>query len=80
VTSREDVLQLAKEVGEKEQGGIHVLVNNAGVAKEKDKTAFSSQGEPDFTSAEAISEHLLKSTHEAWAGPRLRSPSPARPR
>jgi hypothetical protein len=43
-------------------------VNNAGVAKEKAHTAYSTQGEPDMKSAEAISEHLLKSTHESWAG------------
>jgi hypothetical protein len=43
-------------------------VNNAGVAKEKATTEFSHAGEPDSSSAESISEHMLKSTHQSWAG------------
>ncbi|KAI6600007.1 hypothetical protein MCOR04_002307 [Pyricularia oryzae] len=65
ITSKDECVRLAREVGEKEPKGIHLLVNNAGVARD-DKTKFSSAGEPDFTSADAVSEHLLKSDPAAW--------------
>jgi NAD(P)-dependent dehydrogenase (short-subunit alcohol dehydrogenase family) len=66
LTSKDSILQLVKEIEQKEPNGIQLLVNNAGVAKEKQTTAFSSQGEPDWQSASAISEHLLKATPESW--------------
>ncbi|TFY68408.1 hypothetical protein EVJ58_g1038 [Rhodofomes roseus] len=67
ITKRDDVLRLAKKVQELEPEGIQLLVNNAGVAKEKATTAYSKQGEPDMHDANAIAEHLLKATHESWA-------------
>lgn len=50
----------------KEPSGIHLLVNNAGIARD-DATKFSTNGEPDLTSAEAISAHFLKSSPDSWA-------------
>jgi len=67
------VLRLAKKVQELESNGIQLLVNNAGVAKEKSTTSYSKQGEPNLRDANAIAEHLLESTHESWAGPFLES-------
>jgi len=66
ISNKCDVERLAKEVGSKEPKGIHLLVNNAGVARD-DNTRFSKAGKPDFSSAEAISEHLMQSQPEQWA-------------
>ena len=66
ISQKEDVLRLAEEVGQKEKdNGIHLLVNNAGIAKD-DNTRFSKAGKPDFNSAQSISEHLLRSETEQW--------------
>jgi len=43
-----------------------MLVNNAGNAKD-DNTRFSKAGRPDFSSTQAISEHMLQSEPEQWA-------------
>ena len=45
--------------------GIQLLVNNAGVARD-DNTKFSSAGQPDMKSAQAISDHFWKSPAESW--------------
>ncbi|KAJ4002539.1 hypothetical protein NW752_012460 [Fusarium irregulare] len=66
VSSKDEAIRLAKEVGEKEPNGIHLLVNNAGIARD-DETKFSSVGEPDMTDAQAISDHFLKTKPEQWA-------------
>jgi len=66
ISNKSDFGRLAKEVGSKEPKGIHLLVNNAGVAGD-DNTRFSKAGKPDFSSAEAISEHLMQSQPEQWA-------------
>jgi len=66
ITKDEDVKRVAAEIAEKEPKGIHLLVNNAGVAKEKELTSFSNVGEPDFKSPDSIAEHMWKSTREAW--------------
>lgn len=55
---------MADEVGQKESKGIHLLVNNAGIARD-DNTKYSNS-EPDFKDAKSISEHLMKSDPEAW--------------
>lgn len=39
VSSKDEAIRLAKEVGEKEPNGIHLLVNNAGIARD-DETRF----------------------------------------
>ncbi|KAL9630129.1 MAG: hypothetical protein Q9164_006571 [Protoblastenia rupestris] len=65
ISLKEEVIKLAEEVSKKEQKGIHLLVNNAGIARD-DSTRFSSAGKPDFSSAQSISEHLLKSEPEQW--------------
>ena len=66
ISSKDDVKRLANEVAEKESKGIHLLVNNAGIARD-DNTRFSKAGKPDSSSAQAISEHLMQSEPEQWA-------------
>lgn len=66
ISSKDDVKRLADGVAKKEPHGIHLLVNNAGIARD-DNTRFSQAGKPDFTSAQAISDHLLQSEPEQWA-------------
>ncbi len=66
ISSKEDVKRLAKELASKESKGIHLLVNNAGIAKD-DNTRFSKAGTPEWTSATAISEHFMQSEPEQWA-------------
>jgi NAD(P)-dependent dehydrogenase (short-subunit alcohol dehydrogenase family) len=58
------VKRLASEVSKHESGGIHLLVNNAGIARD-DNTKYS-KADVDFSSAEGLSEHLLKSEPENW--------------
>ncbi|KAF4338048.1 NAD(P)H-dependent oxidoreductase [Fusarium beomiforme] len=63
VSQKDEAIRLAKELSEKEPNGIHLLVNNAGIA-EDDNTKF---WEPDMSDAKAISEHFLKTEPEHWA-------------
>jgi len=65
VSSKEGAIQLAKDIEQKEPKGIQLLVNNAGIARDEN-TKFSSNGQPDFTDAEAISKHFLKSEEQQW--------------
>lgn len=65
ISSKDDVKRLAEELASKESK-IHLLVNNAGIARD-DNTRFSQAGTPDFTSAKAISEHFMQSEPEQWA-------------
>ncbi|KAF4430273.1 NAD(P)H-dependent oxidoreductase [Fusarium acutatum] len=66
VSEKDEAIRLAEEVGNKEPNGIHLLVNNAGIA-EDDNTKFSSAGEPDMSDAKAVSEHFLKTEPKQWA-------------
>lgn len=66
ISQKDGVKRLADEIAQKEPTGIHLLVNNAGIARD-DNTRFSKAGKPDFEDAEAISEHLLQSQPEQWA-------------
>ncbi|KAJ4030784.1 hypothetical protein NW761_013362 [Fusarium oxysporum] len=66
VSEKDEAIRLAEEVGNKEPNGIHLLVNNAGIA-EDDNTKFSSAGEPDTSDAKALSEHFLKTEPQQWA-------------
>ncbi|GKU05129.1 unnamed protein product [Fusarium langsethiae] len=66
VSSKDEAIRLAKEVGENEPNGIQLLVNNAGIARD-DETKFSSVGEPDMSDAQAISDHFLQTKPEQWA-------------
>ncbi|KAK5127741.1 hypothetical protein LTR08_004223 [Meristemomyces frigidus] len=65
VSTKAGCVKLAKQLGEKEPKGIQLLVNNAGIARDS-HTSFSSNGQPDMTSAEAISKHFLKSEDQQW--------------
>lgn len=64
VTSKDEVQGLARRIGEQEPDGIHLLVNNAGVALEDD-TKYSNS-EPDFKDARSVSEHMWKSDPTSW--------------
>lgn len=66
ISSKDDVKRLADEVAKQESNGIHLLVNNAGIARD-DNTRFSKAGKPDFSSAQSISEHMMQSEPEQWA-------------
>lgn len=66
ISSKDDVKRLAGELTSKESKGIHLLVNNAGIARD-DNTRFSQAGTPDWASANAISEHFMQSEPEQWA-------------
>ncbi|KKY26486.1 putative short chain dehydrogenase reductase [Phaeomoniella chlamydospora] len=65
ITDKTAVQQIASQLGQQEPNGIHLLVNNAGIARD-DETKFSAVGEPDFTSAQSISDHFMKSDPENW--------------
>ncbi|RPB01623.1 NAD(P)-binding protein [Choiromyces venosus 120613-1] len=54
ITSKDDLQRLVKEIWDKGPDGIHLLVNNAGIAPEKETTKFSEDKEIDFTSAESF--------------------------
>ena len=58
--------RLANEGASKEPKGIHLFVNNAGIARD-DNTRFSKAGKPDFSSARAISEHFMQSEPDKWS-------------
>ncbi|KIW21240.1 hypothetical protein PV08_01820 [Exophiala spinifera] len=65
ITKKEECIRLAEEVGKKESKGIHLLVNNAGIARD-DHTKFSKNGQPDMKSAASISRHMLRSEVSDW--------------
>ncbi|KAL8911543.1 MAG: hypothetical protein Q9171_003307 [Xanthocarpia ochracea] len=66
ISKKEEVKRLAEEVASKESDGIHLLVNNAGIARDN-STRFSQAGKPDSKSAQSIADHLMKSEPEQWA-------------
>lgn len=66
ITKKEECLRLAKEIGEKESNGIHLLVNNAGIARD-DNTKFSNNEPDSYEDADALSKHMLDSDPAAWA-------------
>ncbi|OAL30822.1 hypothetical protein AYO22_01442 [Fonsecaea multimorphosa] len=65
ITKKEECIRLADEVSKQESKGIHLLVNNAGIARD-DHTKFSAAGKPDTKSAESIAQHMLKSEVDDW--------------
>lgn len=66
ISSKAECIRLAQEIEKQEPDGIQLLVNNAGIARDDD-TKFSTNGQPDMTSAEAISKHFLRTNEEQWA-------------
>jgi len=66
ITKKDECLRLAQEVGEKEPNGIHLLVNNAGIARD-DNTKLSSNPPESWEDADALSKHMLQSDPQAWA-------------
>lgn len=65
ITSKDECLRLAKEVGQQEQNGIHLLVNNAGIARD-DNTKLSNNEPDSWEDADALSKHMLESDPAAW--------------
>lgn len=65
MTSKDEIQKLVSQVSEHEPKGIHLLVNNAGVARD-DATKFTNS-KPDFKDAKSVSEHLWKSEPQSWA-------------
>jgi NAD(P)-dependent dehydrogenase (short-subunit alcohol dehydrogenase family) len=65
ITSKDEIKRLVSEVEKQEERGVHLLVNNAGIARD-DNTKYSN-GKPDMKSAQSISEHMWKSDPKAWA-------------
>ncbi|KAK5098651.1 hypothetical protein LTR70_002540 [Exophiala xenobiotica] len=66
ITKKDECLRLAKEIGEKESSGIHLLVNNAGIARD-DPTKLSQNPPDDWEDVDALSKHMLQSQPESWA-------------
>lgn len=66
ISKKDDCLALAKQLGEKEPQGIHLLVNNAGIARD-DNTKLSQNPPDDWEDAEALSKHMLQSDPAQWA-------------
>ncbi|KAL8780391.1 MAG: hypothetical protein Q9194_000954 [Teloschistes cf. exilis] len=66
ISKKDEVVRLADEITSKESNGIHLLVNNAGIARDNN-TRFSKAGKPDPKSPENIAEHLMASESEQWA-------------
>jgi len=66
ISTKEGAIQLAKDLSAKESNGIHLLVNNAGIARD-DNTKFSTNDQPEATDADAISKHFLRSEDSQWA-------------
>ena len=58
-------MRLAKEIDQKEPSGIHLLVNNAGIARD-DNTKLSNNPPDDWEDANALSKHMLESDPQAW--------------
>lgn len=68
VTDRASIEQLVKKVEAKEAGrGVHILVNNAGIAAEKQTTKIDSESPPDYKDPGKLKEWLMKADHQSWA-------------
>ncbi|MCJ1421413.1 hypothetical protein MMC32_007776 [Xylographa parallela] len=65
ISQKDDLKRLASVLASKESNGIHLLVNNAGIAR--DDAIKYSGGTPDFSSAQSISDHFWKSEPKSWA-------------
>ena len=65
ITSKDECLRLASEVEKQEPKGIHLLVNNAGIARD-DNTKYSN-AKPNLGDPSSLSQHLLKSEYVNWA-------------
>lgn len=65
ITSKDECLRLAKEVGDQEPNGIHLLVNNAGIARD-DNTKLSNNEPDSWEDADALAKHMLESDPKAW--------------
>lgn len=65
ISDKQECIRLAKEIAGKEPNGIHLLVNNAGIARD-DNTKLSNNPPSDWEDADALSKHMLESEPKAW--------------
>merc|ERR1712093_348222 len=65
VSNKAGALKLASDIASKESC-IHLLVNNAGVAREE-QVKFSNNPNLDKSDPKSLSEHLLRGEDENWA-------------
>lgn len=65
ISNKNECIRLAQEIAEKEPNGIHLLVNNAGIARD-DNTKLSNNPPDDWEDADALSKHMLESEPQAW--------------
>lgn len=82
VSSKDECIRLAEEIKSKESGGIQLLVNNAGIARDTNTkfcmlrirfcsrvsrlTILADNGRPDASDATSISQFFLKSEEDQW--------------
>ena len=66
VSQKSEVVRLAETIASREPHGIHLLVNNAGVARDAN-THFTLNGSPDLKDPKAISDFFMKSDPKHWA-------------
>lgn len=66
ISKKDECIRLAKEIGEKEPNGIHLLVNNAGIARDQN-TKLSENPPDDWEDADSLSKHMLQSDPDQWA-------------
>ena len=67
ITKREELQKLCEEIAKREPQGVHILVNNAGVALEEGYTKLEGKEEVDFSNAESLSKWLLRGDQTTWA-------------
>lgn len=61
----EECMCLAKKIEEMQPGGINLLVNNAGIARDQN-TKLCNHEPKDWTNANDVSQHMLASDPNAW--------------
>ncbi|KAL1956558.1 hypothetical protein VTO42DRAFT_7029 [Malbranchea cinnamomea] len=64
ITNPQDVENLAQEIEQREAGGINILINNAGVTKEKEQKEKSSS--VDYENVDSVRSFLLGNGRESW--------------
>ena len=65
ISQKSEVERLAREIEAKESSGIHLLVNNAGIARDN-STKYEIAGQPDMDDPLSVSKHFMNSPEESW--------------
>ncbi|KAF8415592.1 hypothetical protein EV426DRAFT_629568 [Tirmania nivea] len=67
VTKKEQLQSLAEEIGKREQeGGLHLVVCNAGVAVEAGTTKLEGEVKVDFKDPQSLAAYMLRAESEKW--------------